>query len=239
MIKKMALFILIVFGFTMLLSSASAQVTPDKALHPETNEYLWAWMNAYFDQLLADKEAHTSLRTLYQEDKTDFIDGLVSAMEEEGFAFLKDDKDKIMRLNYNSPKFPIMAICYTQIGSYIEWTIEDHYEFSQLMIKTGIYENSYGFIDALPSDDKTPSIMYQDALAHALKEFPQMKELLASLDVKIEYQRYSHPDFDSYELWSILWYDARTDSNYTLCAKYYTTENDYCPVGVWHIFDFE
>ena len=51
--------------------------------------------------------------------------------------------------------------------------------------------------------------MYQDALVHVYENFPQLKELLASLDVKIEYQRYSHPDFNSYELWSILWCDAK------------------------------
>lgn len=237
--KMIAFIILIVFGASVSLSSAFAQVTPDKAFHPEINKHLWAWMNTYFDQLLPGKKENISLRTLYQKDKTTFVDDLLSAMEEVGFVFLEDDKDKIMRLNYESPKFPIMAICYTQIGPYIEWTIEDHYEFSQLMIKTGVYDNSYGFRDALPSDDTMPSKMYQDALVHVHEEFPQMKELLASLDVKIEYQRYSHPDFDSYELWSILWYDAKTESNYTLCAKYYTTENDLSPVGVWHIFDFE
>ena len=142
-------------------------------------------------------------------------------------------------MKYHSPKFAIMAVCYTQIGPYIEWTIEDHYAFSQLMLKTGIYDNPYGFMDALPSDGALPSGMYQDALAHALEEFPQWTDRLPVLDVKIEYQRYTHPDFDSYELWSILWYDAKTEKDYTLCAKYYTTENDLSPIGVWHIFNFE
>ena len=45
--KIMAFIILIVLGVSVSLSSAYAQVTPDKALDPEINKHLRAWMNAY------------------------------------------------------------------------------------------------------------------------------------------------------------------------------------------------
>lgn len=227
---------LVVLGISMAASFANAEVTPDNALHPEINKHLWEWMNTYFDQILANTQGNKSLSELYQKDKRGFISDLLSAMEKEGFVFHEDDRVKIMRMNHKSPKFPIMAMCYTQIGSYIEWTIEDHYLFSQLMLKAGIY-SPYGFNDTLPSDGILPSRMYQDARTHALESFPEMAAQLDSLDVLIEYQQYSHPDFNSYELWSVLWYDEEMD--YKLCAKLYTTENDLWPVGVWHIFDFE
>ena len=230
------------FAVSLILLPAAhsyAQVTPDQPAHPEINERLWRWMDEHFTA--AFREYTRDARALepgFQVDAS-FVRQCLSDMENDGFRFDEEDRNSILSLRYRHPKWVAMALCRAQIGPYIQWTIEDHYAFTQLMLKTGIYENAYGFVDALPDGSCRTSEIYRDALDRALERYPQMAETLETLDAKVEYQRYSHPDFASYELWSVLWYNAATDEQYTLCAKYYVTENEYFPAGTWHVFDFE